>query len=332
MNTVLRLTTLLLFPALTPQVQAAEPQLPREGWVSWQVAIPDGAPAWCCWNSGRDRAGPSIPCALDNADTFGVGARDETTNTVKVYARSSSGKIDRLQVLAASCPVEAKTPVQELAGVQGDDSARWFIARVKEERGETAKHRSIGEHALAALALHPGAVASGALKGFARDPRIETRKSAVFWLAMLRGAEGADVASSVMFGDNDAEMRKHAAFAMAQTRSPRAAADLIRQGKTDKVADVRAQAWFWLAQTGADDAEREIVQALKKDSDKLVREQAIFALSQLPDERSTRALIAAAEDQSLDREQRRRAVFWLSQSRSDSAQAYLEKVLARNAN
>jgi len=49
----------------------------------------------------------------------------------------------------------------------------------------------------------------------------------------------------------------------------------------------------------------------------------------LPDERAARALIAAAEDQSLSREQRKRAVFWLSQSDSDAAQQYLEKVLAR---
>jgi HEAT repeat protein len=61
-----------------------------------------------------------------------------------------------------------------------------------------------------------------------------------------------------------------------------------------------------------------------------VREQAIFALSQLPDGRGTRALIATAEDRSLTREQRKRAVFWLAQSESDEAQAYLQKVLAGN--
>ena len=40
------------------------------------------------------------------------------------------------------------------------------------------------------------------------------------------------------------------------------------------------------------------------------------------------ALIAAVEDQSLSREHRKRAVFWLAQSKSDAAQTYLEKVLA----
>ena len=93
---------------------------------------------------------------------------------------------------------------------------------------------------------------------------------------------------------------------------------------------MRAQAWFWLAHTGASGAEEAITAALKKDKDDQVREQAIFALSQLPDERATRALIKVAEDRSLSREQRKRAVFWLAQSESKGAQKYLEKVLAGN--
>jgi HEAT repeat protein len=143
----------------------------------------------------------------------------------------------------------------------------------------------------------------------------------------MRGTAGADVTSSLMFNDKDAEVRKHAAFAITQSKSPRVAPDLIRLGNTDKDGDVRAQAWFWLAHTGAPTAEDAITAALKKDQDDHVREQAIFALSQLPDDRAPRALIAAAENQSLSHEQRKRAVFWLAQSKSDAAQAYLDKVL-----
>lgn len=330
MKTIYLLLIVAAFPAAA---QSAEPRLPRDGWVSWQVSAVENAPAWCCWGSGQTGNLPPMTCPLDRADGFGVGQRDNqggTTDQVKVYARSTGGKIDRLQVLAASCPVETQTPVQELGGIEADDSARWLVAQTKQEGTNGLKRRSIGEHALAALAMHDGAVARESLASFARDARAETRKSAVFWLAMLRGAEGAEITSAVMFNDLEADVRKHAAFAMAQTRSPRAAADLIRQGNTDKVGDVRAQAWFWLAQTQAPEAETAIAAALRKDADEHVREQAVFALSQLPDERATRALIAIAEDQSLTREQRRRAVFWLSQSESNSAQAYLEKVLAKN--
>jgi hypothetical protein len=315
---------------LVSQADAAEPKLVRDGWTSWEVAAVEGAPAWCCWSwKGRD-ASP-MTCRLDERpDNFGT-RNDATTDSVKVYARTAGGKIDFLQVFAASCPVETKTPIHELGDVTPEDSARWLIARAKQDGADARTGRKLGENALAALAMHRGDLARDALANFARaDARTETRKWAVFWLAMLRGAEGADITSTVMFGDQDAEVRKHAGFAMAQTRSARAAPDLIRQGTTDKVGDVRAQAWFWLAQTGASEAEQAIGVALRKDADDHVREHAIFALSQLPDERATRALIAAAEDRSLSREQRKRAVFWLSQSESASAQAFLEKVLARN--
>ena len=315
--------------ALLSTAHSAELKLPRDGWVSWEVPATENAPAWCCWGPGQTGSAPPTTCRLDHRQGFGIGGghREATTETVKVYTHLTAGKIDRLQVLAASCPVQTNTPIQALDPVTAEDSARWLIDRVRQDG---AARRSSGEDALAALAMHRGDLARDALVKFARnDAHQENRKSAIFWLALLRGAEGAEITSSLMFNDQEAEVRKHAAFAMAQTRSPRAAADLVRQGNSDKVGDVRAQAWFWLAQTGAPGAEQAITAALRKDADDHVREQAIFALSQLPEDRATRALVAAAEDQTLSREQRKRAVFWLAQSESASAQAYLEKVLAR---
>ena len=319
----LLLQVLGVAPALS-----AELQLPREGWVSWQVPAVDNAPAWCCWDDSRGRDGSPKACQLERSEGFGIGSRDKTTDAVKVYARLNGGKVDRLQALSAGCPVETKTPIQELGEVSSDDSARWLITQAKQAGGESTQYH--GESVLAALALHRGNLALDALGQFSRDPRVETRKWSVFWLSMVRGNEGADITSKVMFGDPEAEVRKHAAFSLSQTKSPRAATDLIRQGNTDKVGDVRAQAWFWLAQTGAAGAEKAIGIALRKDADEEVREQAIFALSQLPGDRAVNALIEVAQDQSLAREQRKRAVFWLSQSESDAAQAFLEKVLARN--
>jgi len=311
--------------------QSADLKLPREGWVSWQVSAIDDAPAWCCWDDSGGRDGSPKACKLENSDGFGIQDRDATTDSVKVYARFTAGKVDRLQALSAGCPVETKSPILELGEVAADDSARWLVDYARQNGAERTGHHSLGESALAALALHRGKVALDALGQFSRDVRVETRKWSVFWLSMVRGSEGADITSSVMFNDQEPEVRKHAAFAMAQTKLPRAAADLIRQGNTDKVGEVRAQAWFWLAQTGAANAEQAIDAAISKDADEEVREQAVFALSQLPGDRAVKALIEVAQDRSLSREQRKRAIFWLSQSESDAAQVYLEKVLARNS-
>jgi HEAT repeat protein len=286
-----------------------------------------GAPAACCWQ-GWSGAAQRMACKLDERSD-GFHTRDrETTESVKVYARVTGGKLDRLRALAADCPVESKTPIQELTGVSADDSAGWLVAQLKQIGADMTARHSLTEQSLAALAMHRGDLAGKALGEFAHDPRTETRKQAVFWLSLMRGAEGAAVTRSVMFEDRDPDVRQHAAFASTLWKSARPAADLIRLGTTDKVGEVRGQAWFWLAQTGAAEAEQALASALRKDADDSVREKAIFALSQLPDERATRALISVAEDRSLSKEQRRKAVFWLSQSGSDSAQAYLEKVLA----
>jgi hypothetical protein len=307
---------------------AAEPRLPRDGWVGWQIPAVDGAPAWCCYGNWQD-ATPST-CDLDTDRGYGAREKGVTTDAVKVYVRSAGGKIDRVRVLAASCPVQSRTPVQPLADVSTDDSARWLTTLAKREGTDAVTGEPITRDALAALAMHPGALARDAMSEFARNSAsADTRKWSVFWLALARGADGADVVRDVMFNDQVAEVREHAAFAMSQSRSPRKAQDLIRLGNTDREGGVRAKAWFWLAQTGAEDAEQAIVAALRKDADDDVREQGVFALSQLPDERATRALISVAEDRGLSAEQRKRAIFWLAQSKSDSAQDYLDKVLAK---
>ena len=276
--------------ALEPKVFAAELTLPRDGWVSWQVAAVDGAPDWCCWsNSNNFRNAPRTACKLDGKQDSWGNRDDETTDQVRIYARTAGGKLDRLRVLSVTCPAEAATPIRDLGTVTENDSARWLVGLAKQKN----------ENVLPALAINRGDVARDALSDIARnDTRGETRKKAVFWLAQVRGQEGADITSSVMFNDKDPEVREHAAFALSQSETPRAAADLTRLLNTDKDDDVR--------------------------------EGAIFALSQLPDERATRALIATAENRSLARELRKKAVFWLSQSESDAAQKYLEQVLTAN--
>jgi HEAT repeat protein len=276
--------------ALEPKVFAAELTLPRDGWVSWQVAAVDGAPEWCCWSHSNNlRNAPRTACKLDGKQDSWGNRDDETTDQVRIYARTAGGKLDRLRVLSVTCPAEAATPIRDLGTVAENDSARWLVGLAQQKN----------ENVLTALAINRGDVARDALSDIARnDTRGETRQRAVFWLAQVRGQEGADITSSVMFGDRDPEVREHAAFALSQSEAPRAEADLTRLLNTDK--------------------------------DDEVREGAVFALSQLPDERAARALIATAENRSLARELRKKAVFWLSQSESDAAQKYLERVLTAN--
>lgn len=314
---------------LSAQGKAVELALPSDGWASWQVPAVGDARDQCCWHGMKPGNAARTACNLDN-QRGSFGNRDDAkTDALRVYAHLARGKVERVRVLSASCPIESATPVRDLGIVATDDSARWLAAQVRRPGSIPEDSR---ENAIAALAMHPGDFSFGEVARLARDGEHEDeRKSAMFWLASSRGIPGAEVVSRLMFGDPDSDVREHAAFAITVSRSPRIAADLIRLGTTDKVGAVRGQAWFWLAQTAAAESEQAIGAALRKDADHGVREQAVFALSQLPEDRGTRALIAVAEDRSLPAEQRKRAMFWLAQSDSPGAQAYLDKMLVGKA-
>jgi hypothetical protein len=238
------------------QAAATELPLPRDGWASWQVPASERAPAFCCWNSWDVSAGATRACDLDE-DRGGFGTRDNArTDAIRVYARFTKGSLDRLRTLAADCPVESRTPVQDLQGIRTDDSVRWLMS--------LADREDLDHEVPASLAVHQGAHALQSLRSLARSGAL-------------------------------AETRQHALF--------------------------------WLAQRGSADSESIIVAALRNDPDDGVREHALFALSMLPDDRASRALIAAAENRSLSREQRKRALFWLAQSEAPMAQEYLDGVL-----
>jgi len=304
---------------IAADARGAAPALPSDGWASWEVAAVEDAPAFCCWSSSDKRITVTKACDLDSGEQ-GYGTRDDThTDMVRVYVKLANGKVQKLRTLSASCPVETRTPIRTLEGISADDSARWLgSVRSGLDRDDW----------LSSLAIHRGDLPFNALENTARtDTDLETRRQAIFWLAMLRGTAGAEVVADVLFNDQNADIREHAAFALTQSRSPRIAADLTKAGKSDTSGEVRAQAWFWLAKSGAPDAEAPILTAMTRDQDDHVREQAVFALSQLPGDRATRALIRAAEDRSLSREQRKRALFWLAQSQAPDAQAYLDRVL-----
>jgi hypothetical protein len=289
------LASCMVSTAFATQALAAGLTLSSDGWVSWEIPAVDDAPDWCCWSWNSADAGRQT-CHIDRAREGYSNREDATTESIRVYARFAAGKIDRLRALSATCPVKAETEIRDLGVVAADDSARWLASLAQEIERDIVTRHHVGDDVLPTLAVHRGPIAFDALSAIARSgARGKQREQAVFWLALLRGREGADVVTEIMFDDKDTDVRKHAAFAVSKSQSPRAATDLMKLLTTDPSPDVR--------------------------------EQAVFGLSQLPGEQATRALIAVAEDASLPRAERKRAVFWLSQSESTAAQAYMEKVL-----
>lgn len=131
-----------------------------------------------------------------------------------------------------------------------------------------------------------------------------------------------------------ADLADDVLLSLAVHEGKRADDAMKRVARQDASPESREKALFWLATVrGGTTAEVEslVREAARTDKSDDVRDHAVFVLSQLPGERGTQALIAMAEDHDATREQRKRALFWLAQSESASAVAYLDRVLTRAA-
>lgn len=326
-SSLVSFATTALFLCVATSIAAAELDLPTNGWTSWDIPAVAGAPAWCCQKPDRSPAETTV-CRLDDRQNGYISRDSETTDAVRLYARFADGKLQRLRALSADCAVQANSEIRKLS-LSEQASVEWLSDLIEPDGRADNRLRN---DAMAALAVHRTSLALDVLAGMARrGAQLELRKNAVFWLALLRGSDGASLTKSLMFGDPDARMREHAAFALTQSSSPRVADDLIRLATTDRDRKVRAQAWFWLSHMGSPQTETAINAALRNETDRHVREQAIFALSQLPEDRATRALIGVVENKALAQGDRKKAIFWLTQTNSDDAMVYLDKVLQARA-
>jgi len=106
--------------------------------------------------------------------------------------------------------------------------------------------------------------------------------------------------------------------------------DLVRLARDSGVpTDTRRQAVFWLGQAAETAATRELdALTAGDDVDREVKEAAVFALSQRPRDEGVPVLLRVARS-NRDPEVRRKAIFWLAQSRDPRAVALFEEILTR---
>lgn len=296
-----------------------------DGWHTWQVQAVPGTPDLCCY--GWQRGDMSQRgCKLDSrSGGFGsAGAPVMAADKVNVYALLKGSRVSKILALSASCPVTANSDITDLGVIAADDSVAWLQPLVANDTRDSSG-------AMAAIAVHAGSAARDILVDTASlGGTRQRREGAIFWMAQVRVAETADHLKKLIYEDQDPDIREHAAFAYAQSSALDVAEVLIRQGRNDADPDVRSQAWFWLADTGADESEAEIRHALLNDADLGVREKVVFALSQLPAERAVKELVRIIEDRTINIEIREQALFWLAQTESADAFAFIDSLLGSN--
>ena len=204
-------------------------------------------------------------------------------------------------------------------------SAVAYLLQLAETGNEEA-----GRHVMIPIVLADSVEPWPELLRIARGNRApqETRKSAIFWVGQSRDPAALPGLQSLIT-NQDEEIGKSAVFALSQMRSDASLRILIESARNDRLDhEVRKSAIFWLGQAAGDKA-TEGLKDLLNDDDAEVKKQAVFALSQIRSEKSVDALIDLVKT-SKDKEVRKSALFWLSQSNDPRVLALYEDILLKN--
>ena len=147
------------------------------------------------------------------------------------------------------------------------------------------------------------------------------------------GSVPANAAASYLFDlaeTADQEVGKKAIFPATLAESP-IWRDLLRLARSSRAPEkTREQAVFWLGQAAGDQITRGLNDLVDDGNvTRSIQEQAVFALSQRPREEGVPALIRIAQTHR-DPRVRKKALFWLGQSKDPRALALFEEILTRS--
>jgi hypothetical protein len=279
-------------------------------WLAWsEPIIPGQHGDMCSWNSNGDYGrSPGTPVRL------------EGETALVILVRIENSKPDQLRVTSPDCRLDAGgLPFYWLNGVPAAESVGWLKTQVAGAHSESA---------IMAISRHRDAAADRALEDLTSlTQAVEVRKRAAFWLGNSRGAQATPVLKRMLAGDPNADVRDRVVMALSQSKDPNGIPLVIEAARNDKDPHIRGQALFWLAQRAAAQVSKDAIQnALTNDPDSAVRERAVFALTQIPNNGGVPQLIDLAK-MHRDPAVRKKAMFWLGQSKDPRALDFFAQVL-----
>jgi HEAT repeat protein len=186
----------------------------------------------------------------------------------------------------------------------------------------------IQDKAIFALSQHRSPRAGAILRAFAerRDVPTKLREQAIFWLGQKRSPENAGFLKSLFAKVESNDLKEKIIFSLSQMGGAdnyRWLMDIALNQNED--IEIRKNALFWAGQGRSVDV-ADLVRLYDSMKDREMRDQLIFLYSQRREEAALDKLFAIGKSDP-DRELRKKAIFWIGQSRSPRAAQYLQELI-----
>jgi HEAT repeat protein len=156
----------------------------------------------------------------------------------------------------------------------------------------------------------------------------DLREKAIFWLGQRRSPENTEFLRSLYGRIGNEDLKEKILFSLSQQKgagNDRWLMDIAVNPREN--IELRKKALFWAGQTGV--ATAELVGLYDRMNDTEMKDQMIFVFSQRGrDAAATDKLFAIARTDR-DPELRKKAIFWLGQSRDPRVQKFLEDLINR---
>ena len=270
-----------------------------------------------------DRAMPILQKVLARRDACSVALRrkavflvsqkrtDQTANILMNVARSDPDQEVREQAVFWLSQVPGSTGLlEEILKGNSDEN--------------------IKEKALFSLSQQNEPRAQQILRDFAvrESENSDLREKAIFWLGQRRSTENTEFLRSLYSRLTNQDLREKILFSLSQQRGAGNEQWLMNIALNPKEdIELRKKALFWAGQSGV--AIPELSKLYDRMGDSEMKEQIIFVLSQRQSDRTAMDKLFDIAKNEKDPELRKKAIFWLGQSRDPRVQQFLMDLINR---
>src|SRR5712671_1307359 len=189
---------------------------------------------------------------------------------------------------------------------------------------------NIKEKALFSLSQQNEPRAQQILRDFAvrENENSDLREKAIFWLGQRRSTENTEFLRNLYSRLTNQDLREKILFSLSQQRGVGNEQWLMNIALNPKEdIELRKKALFWAGQSGVAIPQHSTLDDRMGDKD--MKEQIIFVLSQRQSERSANDKLFDIAKNEKDPELRKKAIFWLGQSRDPRVQQFLLDLINR---
>ena len=271
-----------------------------------------------------DRAVPLLKSVLARRDEGSACLRRKA---VFLVSQKRSDETSRILLDAVRNDPDKEVREQAvfwLSQVPGEETVAALDSILQDPKSDP----EIQEKAIFALSQHRSPRAAAILCTYSgrRDRPADLREKSIFWLGQRRSPENQQCLRNLYKTLDTDDLKEKVIFSVSQMGGAdnyRWLMDIALDSKEN--IELRKKALFWAGQGHSVDV-ADLVRLYDSMNDREMREQLIFVYSQRREEAALDKLFQIGKNDP-DRELRKKAIFWIGQSRSPRAAQYLQDLI-----